>query len=314
MEKTKANDKIDLSIVIITYIARKYIEDCLKSLYSHKSNLNFEVIVVDNNSRDGTSEFVKEHYPQVRLRTLPKNLGTAGGNNKGIGISKGEFILLLNSDTIVFDYFLDAMVEVFRKRPEVGMVGCRILNDDMTLQSSMCHFHTLLNVFTRIYPLHYFLPKDKWRGLHRYHKSAYEKETEADWVTGACVMVRKSIIKEIGLKDERYFFYNDDTDWCFQAKKKGYKVMYTPKGSIIHFGGKSTEKTPVFFMEDAYKSQMYFFKKNYSLFRFWLLKIIIFPKLLVGIFAVLFCPLFWKKSPFKRIATYLRLIKYLFFV
>jgi len=241
----KGNGMIDLSIIIVNFNTRELLRQCLQSLYNTTRNVNFEVHVVDNDSSDGSTEMVKKEFPQVKLIENKRNEGFSRANNKAIPRTKGRYVLLLNSDTVVLIQELYKMVAFMDERREAGVVGCKLINKDGNLQLSAAWFPSLAKAFFG----GEFVPKALGRllGMERFPGQTYlttmshEEIQDVDWVCGACLMVRKAVIEDVGLLDEKLFMYGEEIDWCFRIKKAGWKVMYYPNAKIVHYQRGSTK-------------------------------------------------------------------------
>lgn len=264
--------KLDVSVIIVNWNTRDLLDQTLKSLYERTKGVNFETIVVDNGSKDGSIKLVEKNWKQVRLIKFPINKGFAVANNVGFRKAKGRYVLLLNSDTIINSTTLPVMVKFLDDHPDAGCVGCKHLNVDRTLQRSMDNFPSLLNDFlsyTELYRLPMLLPllKNKFAWW-----SDHDKVRDVDWVNGACMMVRKEIIDEIGGLDERFFIYAEELDWCYRMKEKGWKVYFTPEATLIHLGGQAMNRAADKRIVLKYKGQYLFYKKHYPLYKYAILR------------------------------------------
>lgn len=228
---------IDLSIIIVSFNTKKLTVDCLKSIEKEESGLDIEVIVVDNNSSDGSREALRQlKTKNLKLITIfnNENLGYAKANNQGIKIAKGKYILLLNSDTLVHKDSLGELVKFARKTPDAGVIGSKLLNIDGSLQNSCFHFPTIKNVI-----LEYFLGK---KGLFDKYAPSGKDPTAVDAVVGASFLITPPAKERVGVLDERYFAYFEDIDYCRQTWKKGLKVYYLPTSVITHYHGATFKK------------------------------------------------------------------------
>jgi len=228
---------MDISIVIVNYKTKELVVDCVKSIFSEGSDLSLEVIIVDNNSDDGSIEEFKKlqkKNAKIKLIANDNNAGYAKANNQGIKIAKGNYILLLNSDTLVKKGSLGIMVAFAEKTADAGVVGVRLLNADGSLQPSCFHFPTVKNAI-----LEYFFGQ---KGLFDKYAPKGNKPVVVDAVVGASFLITPEAINQVGLLDERYWAYFEDIDYCRQVGKKGLKVYYLPKVEIIHYHGASFKK------------------------------------------------------------------------
>jgi len=197
-------------------------------------NWKLETIVIDNTSSDGSPEMIKKEFSQVKFIANKKNQGFAKANNQGLKIAKGDYLLLLNSDTEVRPGTLQKLEEFAQNRPQAGVVGAKLLNPDGSIQPSVYHFPTIWRAI-----------KEYWFGLKgSYEKYApmIEKEVGVEAVTGAAMLIPRGTIEKIGYLDERYFMYFEDLDYCRRVRRAGLKVFYLPTAEILHCHGQSAVK------------------------------------------------------------------------
>lgn len=250
-----------LSIVIICWNDWKVIEDCLRSIFEGTHRISFEVIVSDNGSTDGSVEKIRTQFPKVRVIENRANLGFAKGNNVGIREARGEYVLILNPDTVIHDGSLDRWVEFADRHPEAGAFGCRVQNPDGTYQRSARPFPTITRYLAAALYLRFLghlrrpvlTPEyDWWKG---------NTEREVDWQSGCCVMLRGELLKRLGGFDERFFYQFEEVDLCRRVWNAGYRIRFTPKASITHLGGQSVKRFPArFAIEVCRNGYRYFFK------------------------------------------------------
>lgn len=233
---------IDLSIIIVSYKVQTFLENCLTSIQDtlRERNIQYEVFVVDNNSRDKTVEMVRTKFSEIKLIANSINAGFAAANNQAIRKAKGQYVLLLNPDTIVRQNTIENVLNFFDKAPNAGIVGCKLLNADGSLQPSCMSFPSVLSTFSEQFYLYRIFPKSSIWGRPYMTFMDYNKEHEVDVIKGAFLMFRKNLIDQIGLLDERFFVYTEEVDWCYRTKKAGWNIYYTPVGEVIHLEGKST--------------------------------------------------------------------------
>lgn len=268
-----AKEKIKVSIIIPSWNTKKLLRQCLKSLNSKP-----EIIVVDNGSTDGSPEMVKKEFPGVILVKNKKNLGYGKANNQGMKQAKGEYFLLLNSDTKVKDKAPLKMAKFMDDHPQAGALGCKLLNVDGTPQPSAGPFPNLWISAIRLFFEH-------WSG--NLVVKTFDKDKEVDWVMGAALMVRPAAIKKAGFMDENIFMYMDEVEFCYRIKKAGFQVMFSPGAEIVHLlraSSKTGRKDPII---NIYRGLVYFYQKHYSPFQlFWLrlmLKLKAYLSLLLGL-------------------------------
>lgn len=231
-----------LSVIIVSWNVRDLLERALDAVYTAGAHTpQLEIIVVDSASADGTPEMIRERYPQVRLIASDENLGFAKGNNRGIAEAHGDFLLLLNADTLVRGDALALLVSYLLEHPDAGMVGPRLLNADGTTQPSRRRYPTLLVLFLESTWLHRLTPK---RQLARFYVEdrADSDEQTVDWITGAAMLIRRQVLDDVGGLDEGYFMYSEELDWCHRIGDAGWKIAYTPAAEVVHYGGKSSEQ------------------------------------------------------------------------
>lgn len=253
---------VDISIVIVSYNTKKLLLQCLNSIYRNSTKFNFEVIVIDNNSSDGSQDSVRREFPQVTLIENKANVGFAKANNQGIAISKGRYFLLLNPDTEVLPHSIDLIVEFMDKDSRAAVVGPKLLNTNRTIQESHHRFPSSNQEFME----NTFLDNLLYPFIKRRESKSswvYNGAFEVDWVTGACLAIRREVVDEIGVFDGNFFLYYEEVDFCYRAKQRGWKVFFLPESEVIHYRGQSTKKNLSASLSEAYKSKYYFLKKCY---------------------------------------------------
>jgi len=255
---------MDVSIIIVNWNTKELLHNCIESVYAHAGDVNYEVIVIDNASTDGSPDMVRDNFKKVVLIENQKNLGFAGANNQGMAVAKGRYVLLLNSDTIVLDNAIANTVRFADANPSAAVIGCRVLNSDGTLQPTCFMYPSILNMvlsssyLAKLYPKNRFFGREKMTWWNR------SDVREVDVVTGCFMLVRRQAIELVGMMDERFFMYCEETDWCYRFKKNGWKNVFTPVGQIIHLGGQSTAKNPVAMHVQLRLSILKFIKKHYG--------------------------------------------------
>jgi len=225
---------MDISIIIVSYNTKDYLRNCLSSFYNYLTGVVFEIIVVDNNSEDGSPEMVKREFPDVKLILNDGNYGFAKANNRGFEHSTGEFILFINSDCELKDDSIFKLLDYAKEHGDVGIAGPKLAYPDGTFQPSVGRFPSF---YTEISDnlLISRIPFISRLFEGRYDRKCYSHTKEVDWITGACILVRREAYKEAGMFDERYFMYMEDIDLSKKMADKGWKV--------IHHLGKSSEQT-----------------------------------------------------------------------
>ncbi|MFT3893211.1 MAG: glycosyltransferase family 2 protein [Anaerolineales bacterium] len=259
---------VDMSIVLVCWNNKAYLDPCLKSLYEGGLKSTYDVIVVDNGSTDGSQQMLAEKYPQVKLIQNAGNVGLGKASNQGIEATNGRHVLLLNNDTLVNGSALDVLVEYLDAHPEVGATAGKLLNPDNSFQSGFAPFSNLLEEFLIVTHIGELL----WTGYPSHGDSNEIKET--GWMSSACLLVRRAALDKIGLLDESYFIYGDEADLQYRLNKAGWKVVFLPNSSIIHFGGRSMDRWKRRKM--VYRGKMMFYKKNYGFVSTFLLRLLFF--------------------------------------
>lgn len=234
---------LDLSIVIVNWNSKDYLQKCLASILTNTKGIQFEIIVIDSGSFDGSGEMLREYYPQVRFIQSKENLGFAKANNQAFQSSLGEIVLFLNPDTEVTGNAIAIVYEHVRHLPDVGVVGCKLLNSDKSLQATCVRtFPTLLNQFLESDLLRRLFPKSKLWGMAALYMDT-DSGVEVDAVSGAFQMMRRSVFEQVGMFTTKYFMYSEDIDLCYKTKIAGLLNYYVPTAVVIHHGGGSTAQT-----------------------------------------------------------------------
>jgi len=253
-----------LSIVIICWNDWKVIENCLRSIVERTHKIEYEVIVSDNGSADGSAEKIRAQFPGVRVVENRANLGFAKGNNAGIGEARGEYVLILNPDTIIHEGSLDRWVEFGDRHPEAGAFGCRVHNPDGTYQRSARPFPTISRSLVSAFGLR-FLGHIKHPALYdEYEWWKGDTEREVDWQSGCCVMLRGDLLKKLGGFDEQFFYQYEEVDLCRRVWNAGFRIRFTPEVSITHLGGQSVGRFPVRFAVEVCRNGYRYFYKHYG--------------------------------------------------
>jgi GT2 family glycosyltransferase len=253
---------LDVSIIIVAWNVRELLHNCLNSVFNETEGISFEVIYVDNASGDGSIEMVLKDFPKVKIIRNKKNEGFIRANNQGIEISKGRYVLLLNSDTVVLDNAIAKVIKFADNNPKAAIVGCRILNPDGTLQRSCFMYPSILNMFLSATYLYRIFLKSKFFGREMMTWWDFSCVREVETVKGCFSLVRKKAIEQVGLMDETYFVYGDDPDWCCRFKMNGWKIIFMPDSQVIHYGGATTKKQmSEKFILQLYGSKLIFMKK-----------------------------------------------------
>ena len=223
---------MDLSIVIINYRMGHHLAPCFKSIFSGDHKLSYEVILVNKPSDDGAEKFA-DKYPRLILVPFDK-FGIGLMRNVGIRHAKGKYVLILDADTEVQTGALDELVEFMKQHPEAGVLGGKTVHPDGTMEYSCKRFYTPLTILFRRTPLGVWFPNNRWERWHLMMDEDHQNPLECDWVAGACFLIRRETLDQIGLFDEVFYFGFEDVDFCFRAKRAGWSVIYVPSSIVIH--------------------------------------------------------------------------------
>jgi N-acetylglucosaminyl-diphospho-decaprenol L-rhamnosyltransferase len=246
----------DLSIVLVCWNNKDYLEPCLQSLYEGGLKHRFDVVVVDNGSTDGSQEMLRQQYPEIQIIQNSGNVGLARACNQGTEATQGRYVLLLNNDTLVNGPSLDALVSFMDETPRAGAVGGKLLNPDGTFQAGYANFSSLREEFLVATGIGDRL----WSGYPS-HLDATEA-MPGGWLSSACLLLRRAALDQVGLLDEHYFIYGDEADLQYRLQKAGWPVYYLPSAYTIHYGGRSMNRWGRRKM--VYRGKMLFYQKNYS--------------------------------------------------
>ena len=233
---------IDFSIVIVNWNTGNLLKACLQSIFEQSPPGTFEIIVVDNASADDSCELMQSHFPQVKLISNQVNLGFARANNQGIRYGQGQYIMLLNPDTCFLKDVLSEIKGVLDQQPDIGIIGAQLVTPDNTLQrwarGNMLSLWTAFN--------HYLFLSDLFPRRRFFAGIAdnvnHQMITDMDWVSGACLTIRRGIFEQVGLLDETLFMYNEDMELCYRVKQAGYRVVYLPTARVKHFVSQSMQQ------------------------------------------------------------------------
>ena len=279
--------------------------DCLDSIYKTVTDIEWEIYVVDNNSTDGSQAEVKKRFPEVKLIENETNTGFGYANNQALRIMQGRFAVLLNSDAVLKENSIKRLLAFMTTTPSAGIAGVQLLNDDGSRQNSIDNFpSTETEIFNKSI-LRLFFP-----GKYPNKNMSYKNPIEVDSVIGACMMVRKEAMAEVGIFDEDYFIFLEETDWCFRMYKKGWKVYHVPDAEVFHLSGHSKKKNPWRSQIEYYISLYKFFRKNRTPASYLTLRVLkpckILTNLILNILGNLIT-LFQKEGPRGRLLKYYKL-------
>jgi GT2 family glycosyltransferase len=255
----------ELSIVIVTWNCRRFVEECLVSLRAHL-RIPAEIIVVDNASTDGTAEMIQERFSEVRLISSDSNLGFARANNVGVKASRGRYVALINPDVSLLDGCIDRGLAEMESNPEIGILGPRMLGPDGSVQRSGMRFPSLWNCLCDALILHKLFRRNSTFGGRLMADFGWDEPRDVDVLNGWFWFVRRQALDQVGLLDERFFMYGEDLDWCKRFRDAGWRVRFEPRATAIHYGGGSSEQAPIRFSLEMQRADLGYWKKHYGSF------------------------------------------------
>ncbi|HBN09989.1 MAG TPA: glycosyl transferase family 2 [Cyanobacteria bacterium UBA8530] len=303
-EKVKERS-IDLSLIIVSYDVKEYVLNCLSSIYKNAVDLEIEVLLVDNASKDETLEAVVKDFPQVKAIDAGGNLGFARANNLALKEARGRHVLFLNPDTVLHPGCLQGMVAFLDKNEEAGAAGCKVFYGDGRLQYTCKDFPSFPREVYSFYGLKKFLPMNGFTkfllGGKLERSRSYDEPRKVDWLLGAFLMVRRSFLEEVGFFDENFFLYYEEIDLCLRLKEAGYSTHFIPFFTLTHFTGKSSENASVLSYVERHRSLLHFFRKHHP-YQLPFLRFSLLPGLLF--FMLLNLPFLWKKAARNRLIAY----------
>jgi N-acetylglucosaminyl-diphospho-decaprenol L-rhamnosyltransferase len=225
-----------VSVIVASHNAREYIERCVGAL----SETRHEVIVIDSASSDGTADFVRERFPDVRLVPLTENRGYGAALNEGMRLSGARYFLLMNGDAWPKPGAIEELLDFAESEQRAGVIGPRLLNLDGTLQPSVRGFPTLWRLATEYLFLRWFAPRS--RALNAFYSAGFDHRSvrDAEFLVGAVLLVRRDVVDEIGVFDTRFFMFNEEVDFCYRVREAGWRVVFYPGAQFVHVGGAST--------------------------------------------------------------------------
>lgn len=275
--RAKRVDAPEISVIIVNYNVKEFLQQALLSLRKALEHISAEVFVVDNASDDGSAEMVSREFPEITLIENTRNIGFARANNAALRMARGKFLALVNPDTIAQEDTFSTLLAFMREYEDAGMVGCKILNPDGSLQLACRRsFPTPWVAFTRLTGLSYLFPKSRWFGRYNLSYLPEDEVAAVEAISGSFMLMRREAFEQVGLLDEDFFLYGEDLDWCYRTIEAGWRIYYVPTTKIIHFKGESSRRSRmdnllVFYRSMALFAEKHFRKKSYSITYFLLL-------------------------------------------
>jgi GT2 family glycosyltransferase len=282
----------DLSVCLVSWNTREYLEEALLSVYQNTHEASFEVIVVDNASGDGSPQMVRDHFPKVKLIANEENLFLSAGMNQAIDASEGRYVVLLGSDATVLSGALDVMLKYMDNHQQVGAVGGKIINPGGSVQLTCARaFPTLLTEAIKGTSLDQLFPRNRFFGRYLMSWWGHDEIREVDLLDAACMMVRRRTIENVGLLDEAFPLYSQDLDWCYRIKQAGWEIHYLPVAEVFHYDSRSVRQLNTSGIKwsrvECRRGMLSFFRKHYGFWPFQLLRMLT----VLGLAAKL---LFWR--------------------
>jgi GT2 family glycosyltransferase len=276
------NELIDTSIVIISFNTKDLLRECIQTVQRLAGDVVYEIIVVDNSSRDGSAEMVMEEFPAVRLIRSPVNLGFGAANNRGFALARGRYVVLLNSDAFLHPHSLERAIQHMDANRQVGLAGGRLIGRDGLLQPSARTFPSPLNEILTMTGLAAKYRRSRWFGrVDRTWADPFEPAS-VDWVPGAFTIARRELLEQLGYLDERFFLYFEEIDLCRRVKAAGYLVYYWPDIVVTHIGGESAKAVRHLKISSSgaqltlwrMRSQLLYYRKYYGAFGVWSTRVV----------------------------------------
>jgi GT2 family glycosyltransferase len=260
---------MNLSIVVVTWNAKKYVWECLSSLLKLKELCSSEIIVIDNDSSDGTPELVRDSFPLVKLVRNDSNLGFAKATNIGIKEASGKYVCLINSDVVVPEGCIESMFRYMEQNQDIGLLGPQMLGPDGLVHRSTMRFPTVWSSFCHALALDSLFKGSKFFGGFLMRDFEHDKTMDVDVLNGWFWMVRRTALDQVGLLDERFFIYGEDIDWCRRFYLADWRVVLYHAAAALHYGGASSARAPIRFYIEMQRANLQYWKKHSSRLAIW---------------------------------------------
>ena len=271
---------MELSIIVVNWNTREILDKCLASIYSSQTTISYDIWVVDNNSSDGSVQMIDKKFPNTHVITNETNAGFARGNNQAIMESSADYVMLLNPDTIIEENVLQGLFGYLEEHQDVGAVGPRLLNPDGTLQESAYPEPTLWREFWRLFHLDHF----KHYGAYPMAEWSISDPRDVDVLVGACFLVRRKVLDQVGLLDENFFVYSEEVDFCKRIRDYGWRIGWFPSVKVTHLGGQATRQVQQEMFLPLYQGKIQYFRKHNSLAVVWAYKFVLFMAAIIRLF------------------------------
>ncbi len=255
--------KMDLTVAIISYNTKDLLRECLRSISDSRPSVIYEIVVVDNSSTDGSGEMVKTDFPDAQIIENQENAGFARACNQALTRAVSEYVLILNSDTVITEGCLDTLFAFMKSHKDTGAVGPLILNFDNSVQYSSRNFPSFLDATVHAF-LGTILPSNPFSKRYKRIECSHQSEQEVDWISGAAMCVRKEAASSIGRFDEAYHMYVEDMDFCYRLWRENWKVYFLPDAKVYHYIGQSSKQMSQKMIIEHQKSIYRFYSKLYQ--------------------------------------------------
>lgn len=252
----------DVSVIIVSYNTRDITLACVRSVLERSGDVTVEIIVVDNASEDGSVDALRAEFPQITVIASDENRGFAAGNNAGLAVARGRYLLLLNSDTEVHDGCLERMVAFAEAHPKAGAIGCRSFWSDGVQQPTMMRSPRLRHVLVNVLVPNRIIRRSRLLSHARYPGIDFDEVHDIEVIAGCFMLVPRAAYEEVGGMDESFFMYGEEIEWCFRIRRAGWRIMYNPDAAILHYGGVSTNKSPDEMSLAMARSQLLVFQRT----------------------------------------------------
>jgi N-acetylglucosaminyl-diphospho-decaprenol L-rhamnosyltransferase len=251
----------DIAIITVSTSEAHWLRPCLSTVFAHMGDLSADVVVVDNESRDGTAEVVATEFPDVRV-VPSRNHGFSHANNRGLMTCDARYVLFLNPDTEIIEGTFEQLVQAMDARPTVGLIGVRQVSPDGRLDRTIRRFPNAVRTLGDALGAERLRRRPRWLGERELDPSVYDREVACDWTSGSFMLVRREAIESAGFLDERYFMYADETDFCRRIKTAGWEIRHVPSMTIVHHEGKAGIKPSIVSLDAS--SRMLYARKHFS--------------------------------------------------
>jgi N-acetylglucosaminyl-diphospho-decaprenol L-rhamnosyltransferase len=254
---------MQLSVVVVSWNTRELLDRCLSTLKDDLQGLEYEVFVVDNASHDGSADMVAAKHSWARLIANDTNRGFAAANNQAFALASGDHILLLNPDTEVMPGAVGALLEFFQSHPHAGIVAPQLINSDGSIQRSCRQFPSFVNMGYELLGLGRLFPNEPRFRAYKMLDFDHKSQCQVDQPEGACLLVRKEVLDEVGEFDEGYFMLFEEVDWCYRIKAAGWQIWFTPAARIVHHYGQSIKQVKLKMIWSSHRGLYRFWRKHY---------------------------------------------------